>query len=45
MIIFDKLWIVMKDRDISTYQLRENVALTVRQYDTYGQTITWRQRH
>lgn len=27
MIIFDKLWITMKDRGVSTYQLRENCGI------------------
>lgn len=27
MIVFDKLWITMKQRGISTYQLRENCGI------------------
>ena len=27
MIVFDKLWITMKERNISTYQLRENCGI------------------
>ncbi len=27
MIIFDKLWITMKERNITTYQLRENCGI------------------
>ncbi len=27
MIIFDKLWIIMKEKGVSTYQLRENCGL------------------
>ena len=27
MIIFDKLWIVMKERGVTTYQLREKCAI------------------
>lgn len=27
MIIFDKLWITMKEKNISTYQLRENCGI------------------
>ncbi len=27
MIIFDKLWITMKEKNVSTYQLRENCGI------------------
>lgn len=27
MIVFDKLWIVMKEKGVSTYQLRENCGI------------------
>ncbi len=27
MIIFDKLWVTMKEKNISTYQLRENCGI------------------
>ncbi len=32
MIIFDRLWATMKEKQVSTYTLRENVTLTVRPF-------------
>ena len=34
MIVFDKLWIVMEKRGISTYQLRENCGID-------SKTVRW----
>lgn len=45
MIVFDKLWDVMKEKGVSTYQLRERCGIdskTIRRLR--GPTTIWKQR-